>query len=152
MPCGAWSQTGGILSVRRTDQAPTNPGRTAHGDSGNARTKPTANIAKRFAGTHDAQNAQSIGRRIAPAYRRLAGRRRAGPDPGHLSWLAHQFEAHYPDDAPQPYIYPTPCGNVQVEWTFGAIEAEVVITLSSGAAAWSRTDTATMGQSEKIST
>ena len=71
------------------------------------------------------------------------------PDPAHLSWLAHQFEAHYPDDAPQPYLYPTPDGNVQVEWTFGAIEAEVVITPSSGAVAWSRTDTATMGQSEK---
>ena len=36
-----------------------------------------------------------------------------------------------------------------MEWTFGAIEAEAVITLSSGAAGRSRTNTATMGQSEK---
>ena len=71
------------------------------------------------------------------------------PDPCHLSWLAEQFDDCYPDDAPEPYIYLTPDGNVQLEWTFGAIEAEVVVTLASGAAAWCRTDTDMMASSEK---
>lgn len=71
------------------------------------------------------------------------------PDPGQLTRLADQFDAHYPDDAPHPYVYPTPDGNIQVEWTFGAIEAEVVITLSSGAAAWSCLDTDTMALAEQ---
>lgn len=70
------------------------------------------------------------------------------PNPIRLRWLAEQFDRYYPDDVPQPHMYPTPEGDIQLEWTFNSTEAELIIVLASGIAEWLETDVATMGSAE----
>ena len=73
------------------------------------------------------------------------------PDPAGLWRLAGQFRAHYPADAPYAYVYPTPDGNVQVEWTFGRIEADLLVDLASGAGEFTATDTGALrSESERL--
>jgi hypothetical protein len=48
-----------------------------------------------------------------------------------LDWLSQAFDRHYSTDLPTPYIYPTEEGCVQSEWTFGTIDINVRIDLSS---------------------
>ena len=50
-----------------------------------------------------------------------------GKAPSHdgLDWLAEQFERFYPDDAPRVYIYPTPEGGIQAEWSQGDLEIDI---------------------------
>ena len=61
-----------------------------------------------------------------------------GKAPSHkgLDWLKQQFAVHYPDDLPRPYLYPTPEGGVQVEWSVGPHEASLEIDLDSRSAEW----------------
>jgi hypothetical protein len=49
------------------------------------------------------------------------------PDPAGLDWLAGMFEKCFPDDDPVPYIYPTPEGMVQAEWSFYPNDIGMVI-------------------------
>lgn len=53
-----------------------------------------------------------------------------------VNWLANQMETHYHDDLPYPYIYPTPEGGVQIEWSCGPYEASLEIDLSKRVGAW----------------
>ena len=48
-----------------------------------------------------------------------------------LDWLVQAFDRHYSTDLPTPYIYPTEEGGVQSEWTFGAIDINLRIDLST---------------------
>jgi hypothetical protein len=58
------------------------------------------------------------------------------PKSEHLDWLTETFESSYPDDLPSPYLYPTPEGGVQAEWTSGDLEASLEIDLGSRSAVW----------------
>ncbi len=39
------------------------------------------------------------------------------PPTAALDWLTAAFEARYPDDLRLPYLFPTPAGRVQAEWS-----------------------------------
>ncbi len=58
------------------------------------------------------------------------------PIPQGLDWLAGRFAACYPRDLPRPYLYPTPDGGVQAEWSLGANEASLEVDLASHQAEW----------------
>ena len=53
-----------------------------------------------------------------------------------LDWLAGGFSAHYPDDLPPPYLYPTAEGQVRAEWSIKPEELSLVIDLQTFHAAW----------------
>lgn len=53
-----------------------------------------------------------------------------------LAWLSAAFAKHYPDELPLPYVYPTPEGGLQMEWTLGTAEASLEIDLESHVASW----------------
>lgn len=56
--------------------------------------------------------------------------------PQGLDWLSRQFDAHYPETAPTPYLYPTAEGGVQAEWSLGTHEISLDIDLTSHQAQW----------------
>ena len=72
------------------------------------------------------------------------------PSGGGLDWLSERLARHYPPDAPAPYIYPTPDGGVQAEWTLGRREISLCIDLSTHAAAWFSVDLNTDAVSERV--
>jgi len=53
-----------------------------------------------------------------------------------LDWLTHQFDVHYPETAPTPYLYPTAEGGVQAEWSLGVYELSLEIDLVTHQAQW----------------
>ncbi|MCS7466416.1 hypothetical protein NZK35_06975 [Stieleria sp. ICT_E10.1] len=65
----------------------------------------------------------------------LEGKGRA-PKSEHLDWLAEVFDSFYPDELPAPYLYPTPEGGVQAEWTSGDFEASLDIDLGKQRSNW----------------
>ena len=56
--------------------------------------------------------------------------------PQGIDWLSSQFEEQYPDDLPQPYIYPTPSGGVQAEWSFPGQEISLEVNLTTHSGEW----------------
>lgn len=60
----------------------------------------------------------------------LEGESKAPSSEG-LDWLSQAFDRHYSTNLPTPYIYPTEEGGVQSEWTFGTIDINVRIDLST---------------------
>lgn len=77
----------------------------------------------------------------------LEGNGRA-PKSEQLDWLTEVFESFYPDDLPSPYLYPTPDGGVQAEWSIKDSEASLEIDLAKQTAAWHLLDMATDEESE----
>ncbi len=65
-----------------------------------------------------------------------------GKAPGseELEWLAAGFDQHYPDDLPMPYLYPTPEGGVQAEWSLSDNEISLEVNLVTHRADWHRLD------------
>ena len=57
-----------------------------------------------------------------------------------LDWLAATFDRHFPDDLPLPYLYPTPEGGVQAEWSLSANEISLEVDLVTRQGAWHRLD------------
>ena len=53
-----------------------------------------------------------------------------------LKWLEKAFVDNYPDNLPLPYTYPTPDGDIQMEWIFSNIEIELEVNLKSHRAEW----------------
>ncbi len=53
-----------------------------------------------------------------------------------LRWLARSFQKNYPDDLSLPHIYPTPEGNVQMEWGSNRKEASLEVNLADHSAYW----------------
>lgn len=51
------------------------------------------------------------------------------PDPEALTWLAHGWMTAYPASLPNPYVYPTPQGGVQLEWSLGTWELSAEVDL-----------------------
>ncbi len=62
------------------------------------------------------------------------------PNPDGLDWLAATFDRHFPDDLPLPYLYPTPEGGVQAEWSLLANEISLAMDLVTRQGAWHRLD------------
>lgn len=65
----------------------------------------------------------------------LEGEGRA-PKSEQLDWLAEVFDSFYPGELPTPYLYPTPEGGVQAEWTSGDWEASLDIDLGKQKSSW----------------
>ena len=61
-----------------------------------------------------------------------------GKAPSHLGleWLALQLNRQCPQHIPLPYLYPTPEGGVQAEWSLGANEASLEIDIDTRLAEW----------------
>ena len=55
-----------------------------------------------------------------------------------LDWLAATFDRHFPNDLPLPYLYPTPKGGVQAEWSLSANEISLEVDLVTHHGAWHR--------------
>jgi hypothetical protein len=53
------------------------------------------------------------------------------PDKNKLVWLAEQFDAHFDDNLPLPFLYPTAEGGVQAEWTLNNNEVSLEIDLEN---------------------
>jgi len=58
------------------------------------------------------------------------------PKDEQLDWFAQNFEAHYPADLPYPFIYPTPEGGLQVEWSGTNIELSLDADLAQQIGSW----------------
>jgi hypothetical protein len=65
----------------------------------------------------------------------LDGRGEAPPHAG-LDWLSEVFDKNYPDKLPLPYLYPTPTGGVQAEWSLGKSEISLDIDLGTHIGRW----------------
>ena len=58
------------------------------------------------------------------------------PSGSGLDWLSQEFSQRYPENLQMPFLYPTPAGGVQAEWSFGPIEVTCEIDLGSHTAKW----------------
>lgn len=58
------------------------------------------------------------------------------PSASGLEWLAKEFEARYPEELPQPYIYPEAEGGVRLEWSLGPQEVSLDMDLARKAGNW----------------
>jgi hypothetical protein len=56
------------------------------------------------------------------------------PSKAALAWFGIAWSAHWPDDLPLPYLYPTPTGGLQAEWSSDAVSTLVEIDPASQAA------------------
>lgn len=57
------------------------------------------------------------------------------PDKEGLEWLITLLET-YPSDMSTFYIYPTPSGDVQLEWSISSYEIELIVNLIDHTAEW----------------
>lgn len=53
-----------------------------------------------------------------------------------LDWIAGQFDLHYAQILPRPYLYPTPEGGIQAEWSIGPYEASIEIDILQHIGYW----------------
>ncbi len=53
-----------------------------------------------------------------------------------LDWLAATFDRHFPGDLPLPYLYPTPEGGVEAEWSLGSQSIIFEIDLATHRGDW----------------
>lgn len=84
-------------------------------------------------------------RELQPGW--LEGGGEALPDDG-IHWLGERFETLFPDHLPLPYLYPTPDGGVQAEWSLPPAEISMEISLNDRTAEWHVLDLET-NQSEE---
>ena len=85
---------------------------------------------------------------MQPAYQWGEGYGKA-PDSHGLDWLAEKFAVNYAADLPRPYLYPTPGGGVQAEWSLGTYEVSLEIDLIAHSAEWHCLDVQT-DQSDEL--
>ena len=53
-----------------------------------------------------------------------------------LDWFAQQFTKRYVSDLPLPYIYPTPEGGIELEWSLGSFEISLEVNLETCTGEW----------------
>ena len=53
-----------------------------------------------------------------------------------LDWFEKAFEANYANDLPQPFVYPTAEGGLQLEWSLGGEEVSLEVDLEHQTGAW----------------
>lgn len=70
--------------------------------------------------------------------------RGCAPAPSGIDWLCEVFSRNYPDDLPQPFVYPTEEGGIRMEWELAPWDASLDIDLARHQGHWHalRTDTA----------
>jgi hypothetical protein len=47
-----------------------------------------------------------------------------------LTWLAKTWTDQWPEDVPLPYVYPTPLGGIQLEWSMPAASISVDVDVT----------------------
>jgi len=57
-----------------------------------------------------------------------------------LDWISEAFGAHYPEELPLPYLYPTAEGGIQAEWSVGTVEVSLEIDLETHTGQWHTVD------------
>ena len=62
------------------------------------------------------------------------------PSKDGLAWMSEAFAKHYPDELPLPCVYPTPEGDLQMEWALGSAEVSLEIELKTHRASWHMLD------------
>ncbi|MEK6261885.1 MAG: hypothetical protein AABP62_25075 [Planctomycetota bacterium] len=60
------------------------------------------------------------------------------PSNAGVNWFTKTFEAHYSVDLPQPFIYPTVEGGLQLEWSLGEHELSLEVDLTHHTGDWHR--------------
>jgi len=58
------------------------------------------------------------------------------PDNGALDWVQGLFETRFPDHLQLPFLYPTPDGGIQAEWSIGTTEITFEIDLTEQTGDW----------------
>ena len=53
------------------------------------------------------------------------------PQIDYLDWFSNSFESNFSPDLPLPYLYPTPEGNIQAEWSINNYEISLNVELAS---------------------
>ena len=64
------------------------------------------------------------------------------PEKDGLDWLFRQFETMYPEELETPYLYPTPEGGVQAEWSINSQEITLEVDLAEHKGEWHQLDLA----------
>ena len=54
----------------------------------------------------------------------------SAPTSAGIDWLSYEFTRVYPEELPLPHVYPTPEGDVRLEWTLGSHEVSLDIDLA----------------------
>ena len=91
------------------------------------------NIGRQLEGLRDLQYGWADGMQLAGGWGK--GHGKALSNDG-LDWLVSQFSSRYAPDLPRPYLYPTPEGGIQAEWSLGPNEASLEIDLVTHTAQW----------------
>lgn len=63
----------------------------------------------------------------------------AAPDQAGLEWFSTKFADLYPNDLPPAYLYPTPEGGLQAEWSVNGWELALEVDLKSHISDWYET-------------
>ena len=58
------------------------------------------------------------------------------PEVDFLDWVSQRFEHGFPAELPLPYVYPTPGGGIQAEWSLSSCEASLEIDPHSKVGEW----------------
>ena len=58
------------------------------------------------------------------------------PHSDQLDWLADTFDSNYPDDLPLPHTFPTPTGQIEMEWTLGSHSVALEVDLGKRRGNW----------------
>jgi len=64
------------------------------------------------------------------------------PEKDGLDWLFRQFETMYPEELETPYLYPTPEGGIQAEWSINSQEITLEVDLADHKGEWHQLDLA----------
>lgn len=58
------------------------------------------------------------------------------PPPGGLDWLADTFQSQFRTELPLPYLYPTPQGGIQAEWSLPPFDISLAVDVERHRASW----------------
>ncbi len=67
-----------------------------------------------------------------------------------LTWIAGVWESYYPPSLPNPYVYPTDLGGLQLEWPIGSWEISAEIDLKGRTAVFVAVDTASEAMKDTV--
>ncbi len=75
-----------------------------------------------------------------------------GVAPSHdgLDWLSDIFKQYYPNNVVLPHIYPTPKGDLDLEWSIGKREISLEVDLVKHSGEWSWYDVSTNSSDETV--
>lgn len=91
------------------------------------------NIGLQIAGMRDLEDGWADGMQSAETWGRGYGKALSAEG---LDWIAGQFDLHYAQYLPRPFLYPTPEGGIQAEWSIGPYEASIEIDILQHIGYW----------------